>query len=198
MRPQARFITSASNLAGCPDWPLTEVAVAGRSNVGKSSLINALTGTKNLARTGKTPGRTRSLNFFAMDDGLGLVDLPGYGYANMSPAQARAVGAMMSEYLHRRRKLAAIIMLVDSRRGPGEGEFQLAAQARARNLSVIVVATKCDKLRRSERAAAAARFKPLGIEPLFCSASDGEGIDDLRRHILAFAHRQERARLGRE
>jgi GTP-binding protein len=196
MKLRARFVTSAVNLAGCPNWPAVEVAIAGRSNVGKSSLINAVTRVKGLARTSKTPGRTRSLNFFSLSDALALVDLPGYGYARMSQAQARSVGAMVREYLRGRRNLTALVMLVDARRGPEQEELELAAQARARNLALVVIATKCDKLKRSQRAAAAARFKPLEIEPLFCSAHDGEGVEDLRRRIFAFARSAERAPIG--
>ena len=187
MKLNADFVTSAFSLEGCPRWHRAEVALAGRSNVGKSSLLNALTGIKGLARTSKTPGRTQSINLFAVGDSLALADLPGYGYAKMPQAVAQRIASSMNEYLHHRENLAALVMLVDARRGPGREELDLAEVIRARGLHLIVVATKCDKLKRSERARSIASFAPLGIEPILCSATDGEGIEELRRRILKLA-----------
>jgi GTP-binding protein len=187
MKLAAEFVTSAFSLRECPRWARAEVALAGRSNVGKSSLLNALTGIKGLARVSKTPGRTRSINLFSIRDSLALADLPGYGYARMPQAEASRLAAAMNEYLRRRDNLAALVMLVDSRRGPEREELELAEIVRERGLELIVAATKCDKLRRSERARALAAFAPLGVEPILCSAHDGEGIDELRRRILRLA-----------
>ena len=152
IRFSAEFVTSAFALDGCPRWKRAEVALAGRSNVGKSSLLNALAGVKGLARTSKTPGRTRCLNFFAVGDTLALCDLPGFGYAKMSHEEAARIASMMHEYIHGRVNLAAIAILIDCRRGPQADELELAAMAAERGIEVIAVATKCDKLRRSERA----------------------------------------------
>lgn len=179
---------SAQTLAGCPRWDRIEAAIAGRSNVGKSSLLNALAGTKQLARTSKTPGRTRSLNFFTVGESLALCDLPGYGYAKLPHDEARRIAAMMRDYLERRRELAALAILVDARRGPESEELELAALAARRGLQLIAIATKCDKLRRSERAAAIARFAPMGAAPIMCSAVSGEGIEAVRRILLALAN----------
>jgi GTP-binding protein len=187
MKLDAEFETSVFSLAGCPRWNRAEVALAGRSNVGKSSLLNALTGIKGLARTSKTPGRTQSINLFAVGQSLALADLPGYGYAKMPEAIAQRIASSMSEYLRERENLAALVMLIDSRRGPGREELELAEIIRARDLVLIVVATKIDKLKRSERAKAVATFKPLSLEPILCSVTDGEGIDELRRRILKLA-----------
>jgi GTP-binding protein len=187
MKLAAEFVASASALAECPRWDRVEVAIAGRSNVGKSSLLNALTGVKGLARISKTPGRTRALNFFALGADLALVDLPGYGYAKMSHTDAARIGAMMSEFLEQRRELAAIVILIDARRGPEAEELSLAGAIRRRGLELILVATKSDKLRHSERAAAARKFQPLGEPPIWCSATGGEGIEELRRRILRVA-----------
>lgn len=184
-RLAAEFALSAFALSGCPRWKRAEVAIAGRSNVGKSSLLNALTGVKGLARTSKTPGRTRCLNFFTVGNGLALCDLPGFGYAKMSHDEARKIAAMMHDYVHGRSNLAAIAILIDCRRGPEQDELDLAAMAAGRGIEVIPVATKIDKLRRSERAAALARFEPMPGVPIFSSATSGEGIDELRRRILA-------------
>jgi GTP-binding protein len=185
IRFSAEFVTSAFALDGCPRWNRAEVALAGRSNVGKSSLLNALTNVKGLARTSKTPGRTRCLNFFTVGDGLALCDLPGFGYAKMSHDDAAKIASMMIEYIHGRANLAAIAILIDCRRGPQKDELELAAMAAQRGIEVIPVATKCDKLRSSERAAALKRFDSMHNPPIFCSATSGEGIEDLRRRILA-------------
>jgi GTP-binding protein len=187
MKLEAQFVTSAFTASECPRWDRIEVALAGRSNVGKSSLLNALTGIKGLARTSKTPGRTQSINLFSVGDSLALADLPGYGYAKMPEAIARRIAASMMDYLETRENLAALVMLVDSRRGPSPEELQLAQIARARELTLIVAATKCDKLKRSERSRAIASFAPLEIEPILCSSSSGEGIEELRRGILKIA-----------
>jgi len=181
----AEFVASAFTLDGCPRWKRAEVALAGRSNVGKSSLLNALAGVKGLARTSKTPGRTRCLNFFSVNDKLALCDLPGFGYAKMSHTDAAKIAHMMVEYMHGRANLDAIAILIDCRRGPNDDDLSLARMAAERGIEVIPVATKCDKLRRSERAAALNRFEPMLVPPIFCSATSGEGIDDLRRRILA-------------
>jgi GTP-binding protein len=181
----AEFVTSAFGREGWPRWSRSEVALAGRSNVGKSSLLNALAKVKGLARTSKTPGRTRCLNFFAVNDKLALCDLPGFGYAKMSHTDAAKIASMLVEYMQGRANLDAIAILVDCRRGPQEDELDLAAMAAKRGIKIIPVATKSDKLRRSERAAALKRFDPMRTTPIFVSATSGEGIDDLRRRILA-------------
>ncbi|MGO9607895.1 MAG: ribosome biogenesis GTP-binding protein YihA/YsxC [Candidatus Binataceae bacterium] len=191
-RVAAEFVASASTLDNCPRWNRAEIAIVGRSNVGKSSLLNALTATPRLARTSRTPGRTQALNFFAMGESMALVDLPGFGYAKMPQALAAKIAIMMREYLEQRANLAGVVLLVDSRRGPQREEIDLAAATRARGLALIVAATKCDKLKRSERAAAIEKMKALEAEPILCSSVTAENIDVLRRRISAVPHRDGR------
>jgi GTP-binding protein len=189
MKLTARFVSSAFTPAGSPRWERAEIAFAGRSNVGKSSLLNALAGIRGLARTSRTPGRTRSLNFFELGDTLAMVDLPGYGYAAIAHTEAERIAALLRNYVTERRNLAALVMLIDARRGPGAEERELAAMVERRGIGLIVVATKCDKLRAAERAALPKLFAPLGLEPILTSAREDQGIDQLRRRILRYADR---------
>jgi GTP-binding protein len=182
-------------MAECPRWGRVEIALAGRSNVGKSSLLNALVGRKNLARISKTPGRTRCLNFFTLGDRIGLVDLPGYGYAKVAHLEAAKIALLLEQYLRQRHELKALVLLVDARRGPQKEEFALAQflhdpSARMEDSPrLIVVATKCDKLKRADRGPALRRFAAIATTPLICSCLTGEGIDRLRHQILSVAHR---------
>jgi GTP-binding protein len=176
-----RFEKSAAAMADCPRWDRREIAVAGRSNVGKSSLLNALVASKGLARTSSTPGRTQALNFFTVGDELALVDLPGCGYAKMPEALARKVSTLMADFLAERTNLTLVVLLIDSRRGPRSEEFTLADTVRGRGLELVVAATKADKVRRGERFAMMRRFDALNATVFPCSAVDGEGLDALRR-----------------
>jgi GTP-binding protein len=193
MKFAAEFVSSVSALGAYPRWERSEVALAGRSNVGKSSLLNALVASRGLARTSKTPGRTRAVNFFDLGNNLALVDLPGYGYARMGRAEATQIGLLVRDYLTQRELLRTLILLVDARRGPEEEELALLAiQAERpahydREVATIVVATKSDKVRPAQRSAALKRFTVHGIEPIMCSALNGEGIEPLRRRIVAVA-----------
>lgn len=189
MKLTARFVSSAFTPAGSPLWERIEIAFAGRSNVGKSSLLNALAGVRGLARTSRTPGRTRSLNFYELGDTLALVDLPGYGYAAIAHTEAERIAVLLRNYVAERSNLAALVMLIDARRGPRAEEQELAAMVARRGIDLIVVATKCDKLRAAERAALPKLFAPLGLEPILTSAREDEGIDQLRRRILRYAAR---------
>lgn len=188
----AEFAAAALSVQECPRWERNEIALLGRSNVGKSSLLNAIAGVRALARVSKTPGRTRSINLFTVGDSIAIADLPGFGYAKMSQAEARRLAAAMREYLERRENLIALVLLVDARRGPEEEEIHLSRMASARGLGLIVTATKCDRLRRAERARALASFASLGSDPIFCSAVTGEGIVELRRRVLRLAREDRR------
>jgi GTP-binding protein len=197
MRLGAKFVSSAFALSDCPRWERAEVALAGRSNVGKSSLLNALAGSKGLARTSKTPGRTRCVNFFEVGTNLALVDLPGYGFAKMSRADAAKIAALLADYLRERRQLSGLVMLIDARRGPEHEELDLAAAARARGVEPIVVATKSDKIRNAERPEIPRRFAALATAPIMCSAFNGEGLGELRGRIMDCARTAGGPRRGR-
>ncbi|HQU86061.1 MAG TPA: ribosome biogenesis GTP-binding protein YihA/YsxC [Pyrinomonadaceae bacterium] len=142
----AEFIKSAFNETHYTDDGLPEISFLGRSNVGKSSLINSLLQRKGLARTSNTPGRTQCINFFLINNDFYFVDLPGYGYAKVSKAMRRDWGAMAENYLAKRDELMLSIQLVDSRHAPTELDIQLNEWLKFHHKNFIVVATKADKL----------------------------------------------------
>ena len=151
---QARFLTSVARIRGLPPDRGREVAFAGRSNAGKSSAINALAGRRHLARTSRTPGRTRLINFFELDESRRLVDLPGYGYARVPRSMTREWGALVGKYLESRESLAGVVVLMDIRHPLAELDTTLLDWCRAANLPVLAVLAKADKLARGRRAAA--------------------------------------------
>jgi len=133
-----------------PEDGLPEIAFAGRSNVGKSSLINAMLGRKSLARSSQSPGKTRTINFYRVEDELYFVDLPGYGYAKMKRTEASRVGKMAENYIVSRHTLKHIVLVADIRRDPSENDAMMLGFMRKNNFRVIIAATKADKLNRSE------------------------------------------------
>jgi GTP-binding protein len=146
----AKFITSAINKESWPNHDLAEVVLAGRSNVGKSSLINTLCNRKQLAYTGNTPGKTRMLNFFEIDNKIVFVDAPGYGYAKRSFKELEDFGYLMEEYFTLRDNLKALILIVDLRHKPTKDDVMMIDFARSNKVNTIVVATKYDKVKKSE------------------------------------------------
>ena len=145
---RAEFLKSASKLSQCPDDEGWEVAFAGRSNAGKSSAINTLTGNKKLARTSKTPGRTQLLNFFTLSENQRLVDLPGYGFAKVPEAVKREWVRQLEHYLQERRSLRGLILLMDVRRPLQEFDQQMLNWALAASMPVHILLTKADKLKK--------------------------------------------------
>ena len=189
-RIRAHFVTSAASPSDFPPPSLPEVAVVGRSNVGKSSLINALVGQAGLARTSRTPGRTRLVNWFEIDERFHLVDLPGYGYAEVSQAMRDSWRPLIEGYLAGRTSLAGVLLLIDIRRGVQEEELDFAPWLAERAMPVVVALTKADKLAKNKRMLEVGRVKKaLGLprDPLAVSALSGEGIDPLWRAVAQLA-----------
>lgn len=152
------FVGSATGLDRCPNRPLAEIAVSGRSNVGKSSLLNSLLGRRHLARVSSTPGKTQLLQYFLVNERFHVVDLPGYGYSR-APASVRAQWSrMMQDYLRRREQLEGVLQLVDCRHAPSEQDIAMVRWLVAEAMPFCLVATKMDKLRRGERAGALGRI----------------------------------------
>lgn len=144
------FITSAVKGSQYPIDHRPEIAFVGRSNVGKSSIINALTMRKKLAKVGNTPGKTKLVNFFLINDDFYLVDLPGYGYAKVSKVEKKKWGQIIEEYLTNRENLKKVVLLVDSRHKPTEDDILMLNWIRYYGYNVTVVATKVDKLTKNE------------------------------------------------
>lgn len=145
------FIKSATNKAGYPGTEVPEIAFAGRSNVGKSSLINMLLGRKNLAKTSQTPGKTQLINFFDVDGLFRMVDLPGYGFARVEKSTKLRWGEYIESYLTERENLLEVFLLVDSRHKPNENDIMMYEYIRNAGFSGYVMLTKVDKLKNSER-----------------------------------------------
>lgn len=188
------FIAAANNMKVLPTEGLPEICFAGRSNVGKSSLINALTGRKTLARTSQTPGRTRQLIFFSLADRIQLVDLPGYGYARAPKTDIKAWTTLTRKFLAGRASLQRVFLLIDARRGIGPGDAEIMTLLDASAVSWAVVITKADKLKpaaldavcndtRARITTHVAAFPELFVT----SAEAATGIAELRAHIGALA-----------
>jgi GTP-binding protein len=184
---EARFVAGASDARHLPKSHLPEIAFAGRSNVGKSSLLNKLVGRRGLARVSKTPGRTQQLNFFELDGKLVFVDLPGYGFARVPEAVKQQWKSLVEGYLESRRQLRAVVVIVDLRRGVQDEDRMLLDYLGAARIPAILVATKIDKLAHGERQQ---RLRDLALSPLrgvsalvgFSSMS-GAGVPDLWREL---------------
>ncbi len=175
----AEFIKSATKPSEYPEGNFLEVAMAGKSNVGKSSLINTLLNRKNLAKTSSSPGRTQTINFYRVNGKISLVDLPGYGYAKVSLAIRETWKAMVESYLQTRREIRLVVLILDARRGAAPDDLALLDWLDYHGLPCTVVLTKADKLSQIERAR---QKKTLGQIPLlagktflFFSATTGEG-----------------------
>jgi len=192
--PDARFIMSANQRNQFPEDSGTEVAVAGRSNAGKSSAINVIVNRRQFARTSKTPGRTQMVNFFSLREGQRLVDLPGYGFARVSGQVRQHWGRLLGDYFEARRSLRGLLLIVDIRRELTDYDRQMMAYAGDVGLPVHILLTKADKLKRGQAAnARLAVRKEVGGQAtvqLF-SALNREGETEAREVLERFLSAEE-------
>ncbi len=191
---ECKFIRPVKTFADLPPLARAEVAFAGRSNVGKSSLINALTNRKTLARVSNTPGRTREINLFDLGGRLTIADLPGYGFARVSKAVSAEWRRLIDAYLRGRSQLRRVCLLIDARHGAQANDRAMMAMLDAAAASFLLVLTKIDKLQPGERDAAindaerlASEHAAAHPEVIATSAETGEGIPALRAHLAVLA-----------
>lgn len=185
---KAEIVMSAVSQEQYPKDKLPEIAVAGRSNVGKSSFINSLLSRKGLARTSSKPGKTRTINFFLIDDKFYLVDVPGYGYAKVSKQERNKWGQMMDEYFTQRENLRLTVLLVDSRHDPSELDIQMYEFLKHYGVPTLVVATKCDKIKPSKRPRHLKAIKEglsleLGDEVVLYSSEKLDGRNEVWKYV---------------
>src|SRR5690625_4084448 len=179
---KAEIVTSAVTSEQYPKGAFPEIALAGRSNVGKSSFINRLLGRKNLVRTSSKPGKTRTLNFYNINDAFHFVDVPGYGYAKVSKAERNRWGKMMEEYFETRTQLKAVVLVVDSRHQPTREDVQMYEYVTYLNIPLIIIATKIDKISKNKQTKQIKQIKQTfqlkeGIPLIPFSAITGENKD---------------------
>ena len=181
-----RFVLSAPSLRHCPPDFGCEIAFAGRSNAGKSSVINALAGIDRIARTSKTPGRTQQLNFFAVAEDHRLVDLPGYGYAKAARALRSRWELALGQYLEQRRSLRGVVLVMDIRHPLKDSDWRMLATAQARALPVCALFNKADKLSKGQASqtlravTATLRAQRESVCPIAFSAKRAQGVAALR------------------
>lgn len=180
---KAKFQTSLAEFKDFPGQGLPEIAFAGKSNVGKSSLINALTHNSKLARTSSEPGKTRLVNFFLLNDSFYLVDLPGYGFARASKQEKEKWSGMIEGYLQKSENLRHVVQLVDIRHAPTEEDQMMTNYLRHYEIPFTVVATKADKLSKAQRSRSIPVIcRTLVVQPweiIACSSEDGTGLEAL-------------------
>jgi GTP-binding protein len=190
--PDAQFLLSADTPAHFPPDTGVEVAVAGRSNAGKSSAINVIVNRRQFARTSKTPGRTRLVNFFGLREGQRLVDLPGYGFARVSDEQRDHWSDVLQHYFEHRKSLSGLILVVDVRRQLMEFDRQMLAFSAFVDLPVHILLTKADKLKRGQASRALLEVRqatgPEASVQLF-SATTRQGLDEARQVLERLLHR---------
>lgn len=190
---QANFVSASGHISQCPKADRPEVAFIGRSNVGKSSLINMLTGKKGLAKTSSTPGKTQSINHFDMNGKWYLVDLPGYGYARVSKTERSRFHGFITEYIQKRETIYSLGVLVDSRLPPQQIDLDFIEFLGENNIPFFIVFTKTDKLKKSELENNLKNYQEKLLEsweqlpPIFLTSStDKTGRDELLNYLDSF------------
>lgn len=190
---KARFVTGAPKLDDCPPETLPEFCFAGRSNVGKSSIINKITNRKRLARTSNTPGKTQQMNYYEIDESIYFVDLPGFGFAKAPKKERERWGRDIQHYLLKRETLELIMHLVDSRHPPSKLDEEFFYWMGSNNKPFAILLTKSDKLSNNKLSSSVAGvekiLKEMNIEVpvIACSAQTGRGIEEIQGLILDFA-----------
>ncbi|WP_340106056.1 ribosome biogenesis GTP-binding protein YihA/YsxC [Rhodohalobacter sp. 8-1] len=193
----AKFITGAPNLDACPPPTIPEFCFAGRSNVGKSSLINKVTNKRRLARTSNTPGKTQQMNYYSIDDSFYIVDLPGFGFAKVPKKERERWGKDIQHYLLNRDTLQLVLHLVDSRHPPTQLDEDFFFWMASNGLPFSVLLTKADKISNNKLGQSKQRvinvMRDMNIEvPVIpCSAETGRGIDEIRSLITEFINPKE-------
>jgi len=186
---ESEFMLGVTKFKNLPDDVGDEILLAGRSNAGKSSALNALTGNPKLARISKTPGRTTEINFFKVNDSLKLVDLPGYGFAKSSFHKRKDWAPLLEEYFLKRKSLKAVVIFMDIRHPLKDSDRDMIALCNDSNVPFIPVLTKSDKMSNNQRnkAIAVVNRQMEGVEAIAVSAKDIIGFEKLSRAILEFA-----------
>lgn len=187
----AKYMVSCPDSKSCPDTNIPEYAFIGRSNVGKSSLINMLTGRKNLAKTSQTPGKTLYINFFSINNGeWNIVDLPGYGYAARSRKQKESIGTMINDYILNRQQMTCLFLLIDSRHAPQKIDMEFMEWLGENSIPFAIVFTKLDKLSTTAATRNIETYKKHLLQyweelpPIFMTSSETrKGKDDLLNYI---------------
>ncbi|MBE0427268.1 MAG: YihA family ribosome biogenesis GTP-binding protein [Nitrospirae bacterium] len=192
----AKCVISAVGPNRCPDTGYPEIVMVGRSNVGKSSLINSLCARRALARTSRQPGKTQTINYFAINEQMYLVDLPGYGYAETLKGKHREWGEFITNYLRNGDRIALIVHLIDLRHEPMKNDKNASEWLMGLNIPYVIVGTKADKISRGKRPAHIAAIRkglmlPAHVPALIYSSETGEGRDELWHHVRSVISGQE-------
>ena len=184
-----KFMLGVTKYKNLPEDMGDEILLAGRSNAGKSSALNALTGNPKLARISKTPGRTTEINFFRVNDSLKLVDLPGYGFAKSSSYKRKDWAPLLEEYFVRRESLRAVVIFMDIRHPLKDRDKDMIALCNSGNVPFVPVLTKSDKLSNNQKNKVLSQVNKnmVGIEAIVVSSKDNIGFDKLSKEILGFS-----------